>query len=780
MVRSFVIGAMKHHVAFALGDLMRALRTIPIVLVLLFAASCSGDGDDDNGLGGSSPDLQLVSLKRFDTCEEIRDWAREELAPRVGAYGFDVGRSVPDGRGDEVADDADAAAEAEESVSEPAAPAPGAESAPDAAPADRSAEASAPAAGEGQDGAAAADSPGAAPEETAEGDGSGPVFSETNVQVEGVDEPDIVKTDGTRILAVMDERLYLASAPDGKVVDSVELPDFYGGEMLLAGDRVLVVASQSGTIVEDMPQPTGRAEVGPAAEGWSGGDDDGDSTPPWSAGGGTAAVQVDIDGEELEVSETFVLDGSYVSARMTGDVVRLVLHANPQHRLPFVTPVTRTDDAVAQAEETNRDVVSQADAAAFLPRWWKVGADGGVEDEGTLLGCEHAHAPEMFSGFGMVSVVSVDLGDGLEGGVTSSSGAGVMAGGQTVYSSAERLYVAAPEWVDWQKLPESDRAEAARRHGTNIHRFDISDPAQAVYEMSGRVKGALLNQFAMDEHDGYLRVATTTGSLWGQGEEESDNHVVVLAPGDGALQVVGTVSGLGRGETIRSVRFMGDIGYVVTFRETDPLYTLDLSDPEDPSVVGELKILGYSAYLHPVGDGWLLGVGRDGTEEGRLLGTQVSLFDVRDPASPELVAQETLPNGDSQVEGDHRAFLWWAETNLAAVPVASYDGEQFNGLIGYTVDIEAGEITELGRVVHMDPDGGGFDPVTPRPGDEPLPLPEPVPDDLSRDIPPARPAQPIMRSFVIDDELWTLSHLGLAASDLATLDPEGMVFVPFD
>lgn len=765
---------------------MRALRSITIVLALVIAAGCSGGDGDDGGLDGLAPDVQLVSLKRFDTCEEIRDWARDELAPRVGAYGFDTGRTTPEGDGDvEIDAQVEDATDFEESQSEPTAPAPGAERAPDAPASERSAEASAAPSGNADDNASgnAAGADGAGDtEKTVDVDDAGPVFSDTNVQVEGVDEPDIVKTDGSRILAVMENRLYLASAPEGEVVDSVELPDVHGGEMLLAGDRVLVVASQSARIVEDMAQPTGRAEVGAATEDWSrdGSDGDDDTSIPWSAGGGTTAVQVDINGEELEVSETFVLDGAYVSARMTGEVARLVLHANPQHRLPFVTPVTRTDEAVAQAEETNREVVEQAGAEAFLPRWWELGADEDVEAEGALLGCEQAHAPEMFSGFGMVSVVSIDLAEGLESGVTSSSGAGVMAGGQTVYSSAERLYVAAPQWVDWESLAEEDRIEAAQRHGTNVHRFDISDPARAVYEMSGRVEGQLLNQFAMDEHAGYLRVATTTGSPWGRDEEESDNHVVVLAPGDGVLEEVGSVSGLGRGETIRSVRFMGDIGYVVTFRETDPLYTLDLSDPKAPDVVGELKILGYSAYLHPVGDGWLLGVGRDGTEEGRLLGTQVSLFDVGDPATPELVAQQTLPNGDSRVEGDHRAFLWWAETNLAAVPVASYDSEQFNGLIGYTVDVEAGEITELGRVVHMDPDGGGPDLVTPRPRPEPAPMPEPVPDDRARDIAPTPSAQPIMRSFVIDDELWTLSPLGLAASDLATLDPEGTVFVPFD
>src|SRR5690606_20489215 len=120
-----------------------------------------------------------------------------------------------------------------------------------------------------------------------------------------------------------------------------------------------------------------------------------------------------------------------------------------------------------------------------------------------------------------------------------------------------------------------------------------------VYDVSGRVDGHLLNQFALDEHDGVLRVATTKGSPWSGDGNTSESQVVTMAESDGALRQLGIVGGLGRDETIHSVRFIGTTGYVVTFRQTDPLYTIDLSDPAAPRVVGELKILGYSAYLHP-------------------------------------------------------------------------------------------------------------------------------------------------------------------------------------
>ena len=144
-------------------------------------------------------------------------------------------------------------------------------------------------------------------------------------------------------------------------------------------------------------------------------------------------------------------------------------------------------------------MLEQAAAEDLLPRWRHLGANGEVADEGTLIGCEDAHAPNTFSGFGMVTVVSVDLSDGLRAGIDASNASGVIAGGQVVYASPEHLYVAAPEWLDWQSLSEADVRRASENYGTDIHRFDISDPQRREYELSGHVDGALVDQFAMDE-----------------------------------------------------------------------------------------------------------------------------------------------------------------------------------------------------------------------------------------------------------------------------------------
>jgi uncharacterized secreted protein with C-terminal beta-propeller domain len=233
-------------------------------------------------------------------------------------------------------------------------------------------------------------------------------------------------------------------------------------------------------------------------------------------------------------------------------------------------------------------------------------------------------------------------------------------------------------------------------------------------------------------------VATTLTSADG---ESSVSGVHVLAAD--TLAEVGRVGGLGEGERIYSVRFIGPVGYVVTFRQVDPLYTLDLRDPAKPAVTGELKITGYSAYLHPGGDGRLIGIGQEASDKGRTLGTQVSLFDVRDPAAPRRLSQLFQKESGSEAEWDPHAFLYWPKTGTAVVPLSSYgDGVQRSGAM--VLKISDSEVSKAGMIEH--------------------------PADRDSAYPPG-----IQRSMIIGDSIWTFSYAGAQVNDAATLDRQAWI-----
>src|SRR4051812_39504845 len=259
----------------------------------------------------------------------------------------------------------------------------------------------------------------------------------------------------------------------------------------------------------------------------------------------------------------------------------------------------------------------------------------------------------------MLTVLTIDLSKGLEP-VDSDS---VMSTGDTVYASDTALYVATQRF---QPALWSGQVTDTSQTLTQIHKFDISDPDDTRYRGSGVVPGFLLSQFAMSERAGVLRVASTMVPPWSAtAPGQSESQVATLEERDDRLVQRGRVGGLGKGERIYAVRFIDDVGYVVTFRQIDPLYTVDVSDPDAPKVAGELKVLGYSAYLHPVGKDLLIGVGQGPAEDGFGSGTQVSLFDVSDPAAPARLQNKVIGGSNSTVEYDHHAFLWWPATNLA-------------------------------------------------------------------------------------------------------------------
>ncbi|MGH3738638.1 MAG: beta-propeller domain-containing protein [Micromonosporaceae bacterium] len=619
---------------------------------------------------------QLVA---FDSCGTALKELKQAARPYVGAYGFGFGGAL-------AADGADSAAGAERGAAPEAAAGAGAEK-------------------------------------------SAPDYSGTNTHEAGVDEPDLVKTDGRRIVTVADGVLRVVDVAARRQTGALKLPSNNPGgpdapdvagvpsQLLMHGDRALVVLANQYEIYD-----------APAREG-------GPQQP------GAQVLLVDLaDGPRL--LSRMKLDGEYVDARAVDGTVRLVTRSIP--RVPFGYPDQTKSDARAQRE--NQIALDNSQIEDWLPRY-EIDS-GGTVTRGQV-GCGRVSRPATYTGTSMLTVTMF----GLEASALSADKAiSIVADGSTVYGTGDTLYVASDQRMvrtatDTGAEAAPPRAGEPAAPRTSVYLFDTSRGTPR-HVGSGAVPGWLINQYAMSEHDGYLRVATTTDS---RDQRKSSSAVYVLARQGKQLKPVGQVSGLGKGERIYAVRFTGPVGYVVTFRQTDPLYTLDLRDPREPKVTGELKITGYSAYLHPAAAGRLIGIGQEADTQGRTQGTQVSLFDVSDLAAPRRLAQYHLRYGSSEAEYDPHAFLYWPKTGLLVIPVSAgaepaLDQPQvrqpgttpaYGGAL--VLKLSGDTFTELGSVSH--------------------------------------PQGAVRRSLIIDQTLWTVSQSGLLAVDAGNLTQRA--WIPF-
>ncbi len=484
-------------------------------------------------------------------------------------------------------------------------------------------------------------------------------FSQTNIQVEGVDEADIIKNDGEFIYLIKGDEVRIVKAYPGTKMKEVAVIDFdsdgfFPSQMYVTDDRLVA--------------------IGGAPHYYYDGPVSAFTTPPYYQGSQSKVFVYDIsDRSNPKQIREVTFDGDYKTSRRIGDYVYLVLNAQP-------------NVWDYNGIKTGKD---------FLPEF----KDGDKKAE-DMVGCTGVR---YFPGYRIpqyLITASIDI-SGSDTGIERNV---FLGSSDNIYSSSTDLYVAGTmrsydyftDW-DWAR----DRAK------TNIFRFAL-DKGNIDFKARGTVPGTILNQFSMDEYDEYFRIATTTGNLWSDVNPSSNNVFVFNKD----MEQVGKLTDIAPGEKIYSTRFLGKRLYMVTFRQVDPLFVFDLGDPRRPVILGKLKIPGFSEYLHPFDENNILGFGKE-TVEGKdftlIDGMKIALFDVSDVKNPKQKFVEVI--GDrgtsSELLYNHKALLFDKEKELLAFPIQiqeedpdlGYSTTTFSGAIVYNINAEDG-FEERGRISH--------------------------------------------------------------------------------
>ena len=522
-------------------------------------------------------------------------------------------------------------------------------------------------------------------------------FSKTNVQVEGVDEADIVKTDGNFIYYLTNSALTITDVNNVKLTSKVVFnnKEFEPQEIFLKDNKIVIIGityretEEKNIVNTEYYYPTNETYT-------------------------VAKIYNIDDRENPKLERTVEIEGYYLSSRMIGDNVYLISNK-------YIYAYLCKDYKQSQLDEEE-----------FKPQY----IDTATGEEIKSIGFDCIYYIPEFEDTNYLNIAAFNITNNEPANITSYLG-----GGSQVYSSATNLYITRT------KYNYDDGSEI----NTEIYKFNLKD-ATCTFSKTGKVPGSVLNQFSMDEKDGYFRIATTDSTSWSS--ESNTNNLYVLNEN---LEIVGKVEGLAPGERIYSVRFMGNRAYMVTFVQTDPLFVIDLSDPTNPTVLGELKIPGYSKYLHPYDETHLIGFGENTKVVNYGYGDQVvtdgmkiALFDVTDPNNPtEMYSVNIGEEGTySELLNNHKALLFSKEKNIIAFPI-SITGEDyevtFQGAIVYGLSLENG-FEEKGRITNIE-----------------------------NDINKYYPRNSIQRIIYINDTLYTLSRNLIKATDMNTMEPKGSI-----
>jgi len=530
-----------------------------------------------------------------------------------------------------------------------------------------------------------------------------PDYSATNIQVAGVDEADIVKTDGEYLYLVSGNKTIIVKGyppEQAQVLSEIELEGTVAG-IFINGDRLVVFEN-------GMPYYPYYDDLPLVKESYIG-----------YISPGTSIKVYDVsDRENPRLQREISADGQYVSSRMIGDYAYVVI----------IEPVYEQDDALN------------------IPRIYC----GDKETEIPATDIYYYAVSDYY--YMYTTIMAINTQDDNQEPTYETI---LLGASSNLYVSLNNIYLTFPVWGEYV-------GDVGK---TSVHRIHI-DGDEIEYVASGEVPGTILNQFSMDEYAGYFRVATTTR------EGTSRNHVYTL---DMALNITGSLEDLAPGETIYSARFMGDKCYLVTFKQVDPLFVIDLSDPYNPEELGYLKVTGYSDYLHPYDENHIIGIGKETTDAGEFAwyqGVKISLFDVSNVTNPQEISKLEIGDRgtDSPVLWDHKAFLFDKARNLLVMPILVAEVDQskypggvpswthgepvWQGAYVFNVSLDQGIQIE-GGITHIED-----------------------PDELEQDYYYFYSPFSVQRSLYIGDVLYTISNAKVMMNNLEDLDYINEVELP--
>ena len=587
-----------------------------------------------------------------------------------------------------------------------------------------------------------------AAEKSASSGGSATNFSTTNIQVEGVDEADIIKNDGKYVYAIANNKLYIVDAypaEDAKIIATFDLNENLSPtELFIEGDKLLLFSSENSY---NNVYYSGTGEAVKRASF---------SMPyrPYYYGSGSVTVQLFniSDKTDPTLQKEISFDGSYLTSRLIGKNAYFVINSYPSYNdSNDIIPMMRVNGVESK--------IAAPTEIGMLPRV----------------------RPQSFVTIASINVDTQEL-----------SKETVVGSANSVYASENNIYFSEPYWdysdydgpvpLEVGMLVKSVYAPNwAQTQKTAISKFHL-DSGKVSFVGQGIVPGSILNQFSMDEYKDNFRIATTVENYYSQmvggvASQRSSNNLYVL---DKDMNLSGSIEDIAPDEKIYSVRFMGERGYMVTFKYVDPLFVFDLSDATNPKIMGKLKIPGYSDYLHPIDETHLLGIGKDANEledaekvhsQGAVYytaikGVKMAIFDVSDISNPKELSNYVIGDRgtDSEALTNHKSILFDKEKQLLVLPItivenktgtSDYYGQEqsFQGAIVMNVSLENG-LSERGRITHVSAE-----------------------EELKRGYYYGSDSV-VRRSLFMDDYLYTFSDKMLKANNLSTLAPISEVLFP--